>query len=1054
MGFALGSKVLVDGFEDRGFAEVCSYPDAEKKIEVVYYTSPQQYSIYVVPIKRLKRNIPLPCQTRCYFREDGAIKVGRVIECCENKKDLRKYLIKFPNQFNPISLNENEFNVRSYLASADPVQTLASLGHETPFFFESRSHWVSALNEQLRLSHGQTGLISSRVRLMPHQVEVVRRVLQDPVMRYLLADEVGLGKTIEAGIILHQIALDFPEARIIVYTPHLLCEQWRQELENRFELIDIEVLPHEDLTKLDSEHLDMVVIDEAHHVVATTTSGKEQKKLFQAACTIAQRTRHLLLLSATPVLYHEEELLGLLHLLDPLAYRFSDLASFRERLELRKEVGRALMALSSARQPILVQRHAARLSSVLANDEEVDKLARQIKESFATKDNEAALRASATLQIHISETYRVYRRMLRTRRKLLGDSGIITIQRVGRAIEYELNEEILTTLWNLLEEWRIHAAIHASKVSLEEKYVWIERYLELAYFLSSSPLNFTKCLQSRLLAHDLVDFEVGFLTQMLEAAQTTTEEASNRIDLLGMILQNRSRHNTGSKYVVFCSRPETCEEIVERLKTLFTEPEIAAVHCQMNQALAEENLELFRDNESCKFLIADATVEEGRNLQFASGIIMYDLPWDPMRIEQRLGRLDRIDRNANIPCWVILTSEDESVALDTAWHEIINEGFGVFSGSISDLQFVVEKEMMRLKNVAFEGGPSALIEEVASVRDNITKERELANEQDIIDGIHLGEILESQLWKDLQLTETKAVAFGEALSSYLQGNLGIVRQRNGSTFRFQRNRENPNLLIPTDRLLYIAGLSEPSTVDRETAIRRMEIQFLRPGQSLIDGIQEISDWDERGKAFALWRQVDGLYDNRSIFRMNILIGPDLKEIRGKLGNMNLDSFSSNCVLRLVRGWFPYRTIELFLDEQGNAVEGSMEALCRLPYKKPRDINLGGDRSQAILDIMGRSRWVQICNEVATKAIETVRSDQETISVQAHAGDMARKHFAMTMSRLKSRSQRTVEEISSIEFALQQEVDLFGIVQRVIDKPYIEIDSMGLYILSEEPICPR
>ena len=79
-----------------------------------------------------------------------------------------------------------------------------------------------------------SALFSSIIELEPHQVEVVRRVLQDPVKRYLLADEVGLGKTIEAGVLIRQYVQDDPDHRIVVLVPAPLIAQWRGERCRRF----------------------------------------------------------------------------------------------------------------------------------------------------------------------------------------------------------------------------------------------------------------------------------------------------------------------------------------------------------------------------------------------------------------------------------------------------------------------------------------------------------------------------------------------------------------------------------------------------------------------------------------------------------------------------------------------------------------------------------------------------------------------------------------------------------------------------------------------------
>ncbi len=85
-------------------------------------------------------------------------------------------------------------------------------------------------------AQGMTALVSAGIDLAPHQVAAVRRVLTDPVQRYLLADEVGLGKTIEAGLIVRQHLIDDPATRVLIAVPDHLCGQWRSELETKLRM--------------------------------------------------------------------------------------------------------------------------------------------------------------------------------------------------------------------------------------------------------------------------------------------------------------------------------------------------------------------------------------------------------------------------------------------------------------------------------------------------------------------------------------------------------------------------------------------------------------------------------------------------------------------------------------------------------------------------------------------------------------------------------------------------------------------------------------------------
>ena len=85
-------------------------------------------------------------------------------------------------------------------------------------------------------AQGLTSLISAGIDFVPHQIAAVRRVLTDPIQRYLLADEVGLGKTIEAGLIIRQHLIDNPKTRVLVCAPAHLCHQWRREMLDKLRL--------------------------------------------------------------------------------------------------------------------------------------------------------------------------------------------------------------------------------------------------------------------------------------------------------------------------------------------------------------------------------------------------------------------------------------------------------------------------------------------------------------------------------------------------------------------------------------------------------------------------------------------------------------------------------------------------------------------------------------------------------------------------------------------------------------------------------------------------
>src|SRR5262249_22579894 len=151
--------------------------------------------------------------------------------------------------------------------------------------------------------------------------------------------------------------------------------------------------------------------------------------------------RHLLLLSATPVLHHDADLLALLELLDPENYSRADLPGFRRRTERRTELGRTFLALRSATSPALVRLHAAALARFLPDDRTIGRLVEEIGLPGA-----AVISLQRELHLHVSETYRIHRRMLRTRRSWLSSADARFVRDVKECWEGELDEEAHTQL--------------------------------------------------------------------------------------------------------------------------------------------------------------------------------------------------------------------------------------------------------------------------------------------------------------------------------------------------------------------------------------------------------------------------------------------------------------------------------------------------------------------------------------------------------------------------------------------------------------------------------
>jgi ATP-dependent helicase HepA len=391
---------------------------AQTNAIVEYFCSIGQRLQKTLPLTSLSQ-VKLEPQARCYIKFPNQDKwiIGRIFAWDE---EIEQYQVDLPDKKTAI-VTEEEIFVRCNLPNTDPIETLAMKGHETPYFHDKRLGFVKSLIQQRAVSRGMTGLISANINLYPHQVEVVRRVLEDPIQRYLLADEVGLGKTIEAGAILRQFLLDEPKKGAVIIVPKYLLQQWRTELENKFYISHfpkrVVVLAVEDVHKVNLKaKIGCLILDEAHHIAAMATSKDAAvRQRFETCKTLAHKSDRLLLLSATPVVNHEQDFLAMLHLLDPTTYKLNDLAGFRAKVESRQQIGKVLLAFTEDANPVVLKNNLPELRNLFAEDKYLLKLVDDLENCLQKKSPEQNQIVQA-IRTHISDTYRLHRRMLRNRR--------------------------------------------------------------------------------------------------------------------------------------------------------------------------------------------------------------------------------------------------------------------------------------------------------------------------------------------------------------------------------------------------------------------------------------------------------------------------------------------------------------------------------------------------------------------------------------------------------------------------------------------------------------
>ena len=979
----------------------------------------------------------------------------------------------------------SEVFVRCNRRSTNPVELLSHFCHETPFWMDRRADF-RRLHTLIRNTwRGLNAFAAAKVEVFPHQVEVVRRVLEDPVQRYLLADEVGLGKTVEAGIILRQMLLDDPRTRALVVVPPLLMTQWREELADRLCLREdlsagrVRIIPSDDGAALASELAgpppDMLVVDEAHHVTAGAVGNGGGSPLFYAIRTLAHATPRLLLLSATPVLDHESEFLAMLHLLDPATYDLTDITGFRERVRRRSEVGEILTNFRPDGRPRILRRRALDLRNGFPEDARLQELLDAC--DAAGEDDEEALRSAvAEARTHVIETYRLHRRLLRNRRAVVmaGEDSVLA-DRVDAGVEASellepLCDERSERIEPALEAWRAAAAAEATEKP-ETRIHLREAFLDLLEASMTWHPLLIEAVSRRAGDTGLFAGEKELLNALFEAASAGEED---RLDLAAEVCERQMRRLGNAarfeKVVAFTSHTEVAENLATRLRGRGCN-RVLTITRSMQQADAERAAALFRREAAPLVLVCDRSAEEGHNLQSADAVVHVDVPLSPMRLEQRIGRIDRIGRNRPartrvLSCYADV--EDEPTAA-SAWLKVLAFGFGIFTGSVSDLQFHLEAERERLLNLLFEQGPEALHHAVdAEVIPGVLLARREISAQAEMDAMER-DVGQDEDWvRSLVELEDDDRPLREEYEHWICDALKLkarVEDASRMVFRYEANYDrvlsdaagHPTL-VPMDRWSEWPGRGNPLTYCRITASVRPSVRLLRPGDAFIDTLDEYVRWDERGRVYALHRHVPHMppVEGSEIvcFRVDLLAEADVRPAARAMQEMDKkQSVSERALQRVLQrradALLPPTYETLYLDFDGLPVKDeSLLASLRLPYTKRdreelgTDVNLTGDHLDYLEQVVDPVTWTNRCQKIASSAKAALRSSGGMVRAIEAAADRFLWESRLRQDRLRLRAAKGGDATAD----LRLEEVIAPAISAGLKRPRLRMESIGVFVL--------
>jgi ATP-dependent helicase HepA len=1082
----------------RGIGKVVAHAPGEVTVEFFYSIVRRRCEV-VAPdaVNSLAR---LAAQTRCYVVDErGQWRMGRV-----GRKVEGEYEVLF-RQGEARFVRERDVHVRCLAPLADPTEVLIYKGQETPFFHDRRFRFAKSLLQERAACRGMTGLLSSRIELLPHQVEVVRRVLEDPVQRYLLADEVGLGKTIEAGVVLRQFLLDDPSGRAAVVVPPLLVDQWAEELEDKFQVSRlgadrVVIAAVGDISELLSTNWGLVVLDEAQHVAALAGSvNAAARREYAAYEQLAASTERLLLLSATPVLHNEQDFLAMLHLLDPRVYSLSDAEGFRDRVHKRQEVGHLLLSVQEGSPGFVLRSSVKRLREQFPDDAPLGKLGDALELALAANpvnplERDAAIRS---IRVHVSETYRLHRRMLRNRR------GTVQVEALHgrhagtatpRTLEYDLDERS-PKVHELLEEWRDTAVAALARDGGETPGLTEEALARVFAALFDAGGTWLEVLRGVVGARldpgqvtpmvketagenlaslrdtPLFAGERHVLEGILELLRTPSEEG-DRVELLATALDYARRAAKGGppKWVVFTTHTTVCRAILDELRSRLGSAAVSGYHEGLSRTEVEASIGRFRTHAACFVLVCDRAGEEGRNLQFAERVAHFDLPLAPNRLEQRIGRLDRIGRDRPVRSTIFVGPECEH-SLHEAWYRVLDEGFRVFDTSIASLQFFVESKMPELRAALFREGATGLRDAIPAILAGIAEEQERLNEQDALDTIDAFEqnaVASFEAIRELEATHATLEAdmhgwVGEALRfdrdpDFYQTEKTVLYRPQFDRFRELRT------LVPADWLQHrlTRHLEHPGAFDRKVALKVKGTPVFRIGEGLVDAMERYLRWDDRGQAFALWRQEPGWDVTEGAewtgFRFDYVVTAELRAARQVLTEHGLPTSALRSLIRLADALFPPIVEVVYLDTDGRPVTDQklLSVLCR-PYRSSdkggTDFNLAHERLPALDDLVPPERWPELCQAARDRsAVEAMSRGTPPLHERcAELAVRAERELGARLAQLRLRVDREPEHgRAAVVNELSAEEALSHALVAGIREPNLRLDAIGFIAISGRP----
>lgn len=579
--------------------------------------------------------------------------------------------------------------IKRPLAHEELLSLVKVRGRDHSFQGDAQSFLLGVEAERIKIAYQFDPLFavnSSIVDPLPHQVEAVYRYLLPlPRIRFLLADDTGAGKTIMTGLLIKELLFRGVIQKILIITPGGLTKQWKEEelqekfgfqppfvrLVNRFSfeaepgqfahyqdgifVVSIDFLARNDgcLRAAEETQWDLIVVDEAHKLSAYEYGSKlEESDRYKAVKALAKKTDHFLFLTATPHRGRKDTFRRLLLLLDEDLFQKDEHVS--NRVQEQGMPYRGQGEDFEGEQPISQARNRFFL--------------RRLKEEMVGWSGQPLFKARHTKTVGYDLT---------PEEKILYDEVTRYVRSKRKEAKAKKNRNVELTL--LVMQRRLASSLHAITRTLGNRLTALNGVLSILRDPSRTSAEKKRLLGAALDPsdpHDITEYEdlpedereqvdKRIFRQVLTDDPTKVEEERNEVERLYHMADNLKHHKEAKfsellgvldssdviraedeKLLIFTEHKDTLDSLAQRLEEKgYT---VAVIHGSMDVDARKQAQREFRTR--AKVMVATDAAGEGINLQFCRYLINWDIPWNPNRLEQRMGRIHRYGQDDDV--WV------------------------------------------------------------------------------------------------------------------------------------------------------------------------------------------------------------------------------------------------------------------------------------------------------------------------------------------------------------------------------------------------------------------